>query len=84
MLHYLHFTTAIRKLIEQRRHVEGKQERRNIINEYTNFDSQVYAPMTHIGIYLDANSEQYTIKSQYNTTLNGTLYTHYIYDNIMQ
>ena len=53
------------------------------MNEYTNFDSQVHATMTRIGIYLDASSEQYAIKSQYNTTLNGTLYTHYIYDSII-
>ena len=39
--------------------------------------------MTRIGIYLDASSEQYAAKSQYNTVLNGTLYTHYICDLIV-
>ena len=26
-----------------------------------NFDSQVYSLMTHIGVYLDAGSEQFTV-----------------------
>ena len=45
------------------------REKRDIIKD--SFDSQVYAPMTRIGVYLDAGSEQYTVKSQYNSTLNG-------------
>ena len=65
------FDKAIRKLTEQRRHVEKRKEKRNIISEYTNFDSQVYAPMTRIGVFLDADSEQYHVKSQYTSTLEG-------------
>ncbi|XP_019855688.1 PREDICTED: protein MAATS1-like, partial [Amphimedon queenslandica] len=64
---------ALRRLTEQRKHVEKKHEKRDIITDYTNFDSQVYAPMTRIGVYLDAGSEQYVVKSQYNTSLNGLL-----------
>lgn len=30
--------------------------------------------MTRIGVYLDAGSEEYVVKNQYNTTLNGMLY----------
>ena len=64
---------AIRKLTERRRHVEGRSKQRDIISDYTRFDSQVYAPMTRIGVFLDAESEQYNIKSQYSTTLDGTV-----------
>lgn len=53
--------------------VEKQRMRRDIIKDYTSFDSQVYAPMTRIGVYLDAGSEQYTVKNQYNSTLNGTI-----------
>ena len=64
-------STALRKLTEKRQHLEGKRKERNIIKDYTNFDSQVYAPMTRIGVYLDAGSEQFTVKNRYNTTLDG-------------
>lgn len=64
---------ALRKLTENRQHLEGKRKERNIIKDYTNFDSQVYAPMTRIGVYLDAGSEQFTVKNRYNTTLDGIL-----------
>lgn len=65
---------ALRRLTEQRKHVEKKHEKRDIVTDYTSFDSQVYAPMTRIGVYLDAGSEEYVVKNQYNTTLNGMLY----------
>ncbi len=42
-----------------------------MIRQYSNFDSQVYAPMTRIGVYLDSNSEQYNVKSKFTTTLDG-------------
>ena len=63
--------TALRKLTEKTRNVEGKLERRSIIQDYTNFDSQTYAPMTRVGVYLDSGSEQYSIKSQFTSTLDG-------------
>ena len=76
---------ALRKLIEKRKNVEGKKEKRNIIRDYTNYDSQVYAPMTRIGVYLDAGADQYTVRNSYNTTLHGrtilaTIYNAYITD----
>ncbi len=43
-----------------------------MIKDYTNFNSQVYAPMTRIGMYLDSGSEQYSVKSRYTNTLEGT------------
>ena len=63
--------TALRKLTEKTHNVEGKLERRSIIQDYTNFDSQTYAPMTRVGVYLDSGSEQYSIKSQFTSTLDG-------------
>ena len=63
--------TALRKVTDKYRNVEGKLERRDIIKEYSNFDSQVYAPMTRIGVYLDSGSEQYNIKSMFTTSIQG-------------
>ena len=62
---------ALRKLTEKASNVEGKLKKRDVIHQYSNFDSQVYAPMTRIGVYLDSGSEQYNVKSKFNTTLDG-------------
>lgn len=42
-----------------------------MIEKYSRFDSQVYAPKTRIGVYLDSGSEQYNVKSKFTTTLDG-------------
>lgn len=64
---------AIRKLTEKRRKVEGKFERRQIINEYSSYGSQSYAPLTRVGIFLDRGSEQYVVKSRHLNTYQGLL-----------
>ena len=63
--------TALRKLSKKSSNVEGKLERSSVIEQYSNFDSQVYAPMTRIGVYLDSGSEQNTVKNWFTTTLDG-------------
>lgn len=65
------YCTALRKLTEKAAKVECKAEKRNVIQQYSNFDSQVYAPMTRIGVYLDSGSEQYNVKSKLTNTLDG-------------
>ena len=70
------FHVALRKLSKKSLNVEGKLQRENIIQQYTNFDSQVYAPMTRIGVYLDSGSEQYTVKNWFTTTLDGKQHTY--------
>ena len=64
---------AIRKLTEKRRKVEGKLERRDIINDYSGFGSQTYAPLTRVGIFLDRGSEQFVVKSRHLNTYQGLL-----------
>ena len=66
-------TSAIRKLTEKRRKVEGKLERRDIINDYSGFGSQTYAPLTRIGVFLDRGSEQFVVKSRHLNTYQGLL-----------
>lgn len=48
-------------------------ERRDIIQEYSNFGSQTYAPLTRIGMFLDRGSEQYVVKSRHLSTYQGLL-----------
>lgn len=63
--------TAIRKLTEKRRTVEGKLERRDITNDYATFQSEAYAPLTRHGVFMDKGSEQYAVKSKYLSTYRG-------------
>ena len=43
--------------------MEGKLERRQIVQDYSNYDSQTYAPMSRVGVFLDRGSEQFNVKS---------------------
>ena len=63
----------MRKLKEKRRTVEGKLERREVVSEYTDFDSQVYAPKSRVGVFLDRGSEQYNVRSYHLSTYQGLL-----------
>ena len=62
---------TIRKLTEKRRKVEGKLERRDIVNDYANYGSQTYAPLTRVGVFLDRGSEQFVVKNRYLSTYQG-------------
>ncbi|WAR04924.1 CFA91-like protein [Mya arenaria] len=64
---------TIRKLTDKRRKVEGKLERREVINDYATYGSQTYAPLTRVGIFIDRGSEQYTVKSRHLNTYQGLL-----------
>ncbi|KAJ3413697.1 Cilia- and flagella-associated protein 91 [Chytridiales sp. JEL 0842] len=47
---------AMRKLTEKRNKVENKIERRDIISEYVNYGSKVYAPRARDGVFKDKAS----------------------------
>ncbi|XP_071806204.1 cilia- and flagella-associated protein 91-like isoform X2 [Asterias amurensis] len=64
---------SIRKLTLKRSKVEGKVERRDITEEYSKYDSEVYGPRTRHGVFLDKGSEQYVVKSRYLETYQGLL-----------
>ena len=69
----INLCVAVRKVTEKRKLVEGKHERRDVIKEYSNYDSQTYAPMSRVGVFLDRGSEQYVVKSSYLSTYQGLL-----------
>ena len=70
---YTHFVSAIRKLTANRNNVENTLERRDLTKDYVNPDSQTYAPLTRVGVFLDRNSENYNVKSRYLSTYDGLL-----------
>ncbi|NXP17584.1 CFA91 protein, partial [Scytalopus superciliaris] len=61
----------LRKLITNRKNMMGKLERRDIIKEYSDFSSQIYAPLSRIGFFPDNNSDSYVVKSFYLNTFAG-------------
>ncbi|CAF0789210.1 unnamed protein product [Brachionus calyciflorus] len=63
----------IRKLIKKRENPEGEFKRRNIIDEYSNFESQAYAPLTRVGYFPDKNADNYVVKNKYLDTYQGLL-----------
>ncbi|XP_067849117.1 cilia- and flagella-associated protein 91 [Heptranchias perlo] len=63
----------IRKLTAKRRNVEGKLERRSLIQDYANHGSQVYAPISRFGQFPDQNSERFVVKSRFLSTFDGLL-----------
>lgn len=69
----LWWLSAIRKLTEKRRKVEGKLERRDVINDFSNYGSQSYAPLTRVGIFIDRGSEQFVVKSRHLNTYQGLM-----------
>jgi hypothetical protein len=64
---------SLRQLSGKVAKVTSRSRGRNIIQSYTNFDSEVYAPMTRTGVFLDAGSDKNTVHSTLTTTLEGLL-----------
>ncbi|KAJ3188296.1 Cilia- and flagella-associated protein 91 [Gaertneriomyces sp. JEL0708] len=53
---------ALRKLADKRSKVEVKIERRDIIEEYADFGSRVYAPKTRDGVFFDRPQETLQVR----------------------
>ncbi|XP_067320156.1 cilia- and flagella-associated protein 91 [Anolis sagrei] len=64
---------AIRRIIAKSKNVEGKLERRNIIKDYTEYDSQPYAPLSRIGYFPDNHADRYVVKNPFLNTYEGLL-----------
>uniref|UniRef100_H0WR75 Cilia- and flagella-associated protein 91 n=1 Tax=Otolemur garnettii TaxID=30611 RepID=H0WR75_OTOGA len=65
------YVSEIRKLVGRGKNVEGKLERRNIINDYCDYASQVYGPLSRLGRFPDNNSEDFVVKNHYLNTYEG-------------
>lgn len=64
-------STAIRKLTKKMENVEGKLEKRDILQDYSNYASQTYAPLSRTGYSLDRLSAQYAVKSPFLDSYQG-------------
>ncbi|KAJ6658334.1 hypothetical protein lerEdw1_020606 [Lerista edwardsae] len=62
---------AIRRLIAKGKNVEGKLERRNVIKDYTDYESQPYAPLSRIGYFPDNHAERFVVKNPFLNTYDG-------------
>ena len=67
---------VIRKLIKKRENVFGEYKPRNIISDYSNYESEEYAPLTRHGYFPDKNAENYLVKNKYLDTYNGKFFEH--------
>lgn len=64
---------TIRKLTKKRESINGKLAPRDYLEEYSDPSSQVYAPISRIGVFLDRGSEQFVVNSRYLSTYQGLL-----------
>ncbi|KAL8202516.1 UNVERIFIED_CONTAM: hypothetical protein K2H54_015962 [Gekko kuhli] len=66
-------TKAIRKIIAKGKNVERKLEKRDLIKEYTDYESQTYAPLSRIGYFPDNHTDRFIVKNAYLNTYEGLL-----------
>ena len=64
---------VIRKLVKKRENIENTLKRRDIIEDYANYASEAYAPLTRHGNFPDRNAENYQVKNKYLDTYQGLL-----------
>ena len=68
---------ALRKLTDGRKRMEALAEpdkfKRDIISDYGNFDSQVYAPITRLGSTVDRNAADFEAKPEILASLEGLM-----------
>ncbi|CAE1229840.1 Cilia- and flagella-associated protein 91 [Acanthosepion pharaonis] len=64
---------ALRKLHLSKKNVERKFERRDIVKDYINDGSTVFAPLTRNGVFPDSKQNQYVVQSSFLSTYDGLL-----------
>ena len=68
---------ALRKLTDGRKRMEALAEpdkyKRDIIRDYANYDSQVYAPITRLGSTMDRNAADFEAKPEILASLEGLM-----------
>ena len=61
----------LRKMYKARKNVEIKGKKRDIIEDYANFGSTVYAPITREGLSLDKKANKYEVQPEALSTYVG-------------
>lgn len=62
---------VLRKMYKARKNVEIKGKKRDVIEEYANFGSSVYAPITREGLSLDKKANKYEVQPEALSTYQG-------------
>eukprot|EP00347_Sterkiella_histriomuscorum_P002227 403368982 len=62
---------VLRKMFKARKNVEIKGKKRDIIEDYANFGSTVYAPITRDGLSLDKKANKYEVQPEALSTYQG-------------
>eukprot|EP01137_Pigoraptor_chileana_P011280 Opistho-2@61878 len=62
---------TIRKLMKARANPEGAVERRDVVREYADPSSGVYAPLTREGVFPDRTGHQFVVRSVHLDTYEG-------------
>ena len=62
---------VLRKMFKARKNLDNKGARRDIINQYSNFGSIVYAPITRDGLSLDKIASKYEVQPDALSTYQG-------------
>lgn len=62
---------VLRKMYKARKNVEVKGKKRDIIEDYANFGSTVYAPITRDGLSLDKKANKYEVQPEALSTYAG-------------
>ena len=64
---------AIRTLLRKRSQVETKYVKKDIVRDYTKYESAAYGPLTRNGYFPDKLTDKYLVKSRFLDTYTGLL-----------
>ena len=62
---------VLRKMYKARKNVEMTSNKRDIIEEYANYGSTVYAPITRLGLSLDKKANKYEVQPEALSSYSG-------------
>ncbi|CAH8861762.1 unnamed protein product [Trichobilharzia szidati] len=67
------YIAELRKLLKRRIASKEFKFKRDVISDYATPSSQVFAPLTRLGVFPDRSSESYVVKNAYLTSYEGLL-----------
>ena len=65
--------TAIRKIIKKKCKEMDNRETRDVVKDYMDHGSQVFAPLTRLGVFHDKAASKMHVQSCYLSTFEGAL-----------
>jgi pregnane X receptor len=60
-------------LVRKRDNVLNEYKHRDLIEDYTNYNSEAYAPLTRHGSFPDKNADNFQVRNKYLDTFQGLL-----------